>query len=731
MAGTTVSCDNLYITPEGVSFTGPPTAVEITASQIPSLTITSETKRLTYAGLPHTSLGNALVEGRDGWLYLGNIGSSGQDGVEIALNGAHYFDAQWLDPDPAGTLPVGAYVQSQIIGTAGTVVNGVLGSSQITKVAGGSYLMTADFSPLGTSTRTVEVYNHGELVARVTGQTGPVGTCSSISWDVSWECCPSKWDWSFELGASLSLNGGPTVLGDRVLLIPEGPVMTLAQTAGRILLSQIPSLTITNETVQTLYGGLDHSPLGTATLTVQTNGTGTNRLVISNLGSSGQDGVEIRVNSVDKWHAHWLDLDAGNTLAVGAFVQTTARGPLGGLTDQALGSVRVQKAGNQAYDVSANFSPLGASTRTVEAYYQGALVARVTGQSGLVGRASSSSYSTDFEAGCCPFYLTISVDWGHGSGTALALNGGPTVIADHIFITPEGGTPLAGRPTSIWLQAAQIPSLVLTQEVAQVRYGGVLHSALGNAALSVVGDRLEVSNLGSSGQDGVEIAMPNTADWGALWLELDPNQNAPVGAYLREQAIGTGNGVVNGVLGTVLITKTGTSNCVVVPDFSPIGASTCTLQVYSGSNLVTELPGQSGPAFSCPSFSLDIRIQCCPLKTEVSFDLSTSLLLASGSTVIGDRVYLIPEGVPPVSFPTAVRLQASQIPAITFVSESAVIVPAGLGASVSGNNLTFQWTGGGVLQESSNLGTWNDLVGATSPCTVPVSSPMKFYRVRQ
>ena len=732
VAGTTVSCDNLYITPEGVSFTGPPTAVEITASQIPSLTITSETKRLTYAGLPHTSLGSAIVEGRDGWLYLGNIGSSGQDGVEIQLNGAHYFDAQWLDPDPAGTLPVGAYVQSQIIGTAGTVVNGVLGSSQITKVAGGGFLMTADFSPLGTSTRTVEVYNHGELVARVTGQTGPVGTCSSISWDVSWECCPSKWDWSFELGASLALNGGPTVLGDRVLLIPEGPVMTLSQTAGRILLSQIPSLTITNEIIRTLYGGLDHSPLGTATLTVQTNGTGTNRLVVSNLGSSGQDGVEIRVSSVDKWHAHWLDLDSDNTLPVGAFVRTTARGPLGGLTDQVLGSVRVQKAGNQAYDVSANFSPLGASTRTVEAYFQGALVARVTGQSGPVGRASSGSWSTDFEAGCCPIYLTISVDWRLGTGTALALNGGPTVITDHIFITPEGGTPLAGRPTSIWLQAAQIPSLVLTQEVAQVRYGGVLHSALGDAALSVVGDRLEVSNLGSSGQDGVEIAMPNTADWGAVWLDLDPNQNAPVGAYVREQAIGTGGGVVNGVLATVLMTKTAISNCVVVPDFSPLGVSTYTLQVYNGSNLVTEVAGQSGPACSSRPYLRDIKISCCPLVIEVSFELGTSLSLASGSTVIGDRVYLIPEGAPPVSFPTAVRLQASQIPSITFVSESAVVVPTVLNSTVSGDSLTLQWIGGGVLQESSDLGTWSNLAGAASPCKVPVRPvPIKFYRVRQ
>ena len=700
-----------------------------------SLDATTQGQMLSYAGLPHTSLGNAVLTATDTRLTVSNLGSSGQDGVEINLKGTHRVDAQWLDPDPAGTLPVGAYVQSQIIGTAGSVVNGVLGSAQITKAAGGSYLMTADFSALGTSRRTVEVYRYGNLVARVTGQTGPVGTCSSISWDVSWECCPSKWDWSFELGASLALNGGPTVVGDRVLLIPEGPLATLSQTAGRILVSQIPSLTITNETVQTLYGGLDHSPLGTATLFVKTNGTGTNGLIISNLGSSGLDGVEISFPSVDKWHAHWLDPDAANSLAIGAFVQSTARGLLGGLgmAQQSLGSVRVQKSGTQSYDVSADFSPLGASTRTVEAYYQGALVARVTGQSGPVGRASSFYVSADMESSCCPWTLTLSVDWGSGAGTAMTLNGGPTVVVDHLFITPEGGTPLLDRPAAIWLQSAQIPSLELTQEVAQVRFGGVLHSALGDAALTVVSNRLEVSNLGSSGQDGVSIAMPSTSDWGAQWLDLDPNGNAPVGAYLREQVIGTGGGVVNGVLGTVQITKTGTGTCAVVPDFSPMGVSTYTMQVYSGSTLVSQLTGQSGSALSCPGFSLDIRIQCCPWKTEVSFDLSTSLALRDGKTVTGDRVYFIPEGAPSLGFPSAVRIQASQIPAITVVSEAATVVRPVLSSTVSGNNLTLRWVGGGVLQECTSLGVWSDLVGAASPCTVPVSRPIpkKFYRVRQ
>ena len=66
-----------------------------------------------------------------------------------------------------------------------------------------------------------------------------------------------------------------------------------------------------------------------------------------------------------------------------------------------------------------------------------------------------------------------------------------------------------------------------------------------------------------------------------------------------------------------------------------------------------------------------------------------------------------------------------------FVTQDATLVPPVISASVSDGNLTIQWNGGGMLQESSDLGTWVNLVGAQSPCSVPLTAPSKFYRVQQ
>ena len=47
-------------------------------------------------------------------------------------------------------------------------------------------------------------------------------------------------------------------------------------------------------------------------------------------------------------------------------------------------------------------------------------------------------------------------------------------------------------------------------------------------------------------------------------------------------------------------------------------------------------------------------------------------------------------------------------------------------------SVTVLWTGGcGVLQESTNLTTWTDLPGATSPYVTPTTAQRKYFRIRQ
>jgi hypothetical protein len=51
---------------------------------------------------------------------------------------------------------------------------------------------------------------------------------------------------------------------------------------------------------------------------------------------------------------------------------------------------------------------------------------------------------------------------------------------------------------------------------------------------------------------------------------------------------------------------------------------------------------------------------------------------------------------------------------------------------IVGNQKRIIWTEpGAVLQESSNLITWSDVTGATSPYTSPAGRAVVFYRLRK
>ena len=126
-------------------------AVWITASQIPSLTFTSEDKTLVYAGLANTSLGNTSLNVQSNHLELGNLGTNGQDGVSVALGQARSFSMNWQELDPLGTIPDGASLRMSAKGRFGGVEDYELGWVRVEDV-GSELSITADYSPIGNTT---------------------------------------------------------------------------------------------------------------------------------------------------------------------------------------------------------------------------------------------------------------------------------------------------------------------------------------------------------------------------------------------------------------------------------------------------------------------------------------------------------------------------------------------------------------------------------------------------
>jgi hypothetical protein len=247
----------MLIIPENVTLTNALTAVQITASQVPALTITSENASLAYGGLTNTSLGNATVLVSGNQLTVANIGSSGQDGMSISLPcGLSGLEMDLQPLDDSNTLPFGAYVQEQAVGTANGIANGGLGTVAATKAGISNYVVSADFSPLGASNYMVQAYLQGVLVAQATNQTGATVAnvnMMPLSFDIErvvfCPCCPP---WNFYLTLDwdhrriiIIIPGHSPLTCDQLFITPENVTLDGAATALRITASQVPSLSTT------------------------------------------------------------------------------------------------------------------------------------------------------------------------------------------------------------------------------------------------------------------------------------------------------------------------------------------------------------------------------------------------------------------------------------------------------------------------------------------------------
>ena len=753
--GPAVLADSVMIIPGGVSGPSSVSSVTIQAAQIPSITITNENVSLLYQGLVNTSIGQSSLSVSNTAMVVANIGSSGYDGVSIALpSGLSGLDVRWQALDVSNTLPVGAYVQQQMVGMANGITNGVLGKVTVTKTGKTNCLVSADFSPLGASTYTVQAYLHGVLVGQATNQTGASlvncvggsgGWAYPTSVDIEWDITHNKWwatvDWS-DGTTTRAQVGGLNVTCDVLYITPENvPLNT--PTAMEITASQVPVITITSENASFVYQGLMNTSLGNATL----NYVPTNTLILGNIGSSGQDGVSIAwPTNLSGLDVVCQQLEITNTLPVGAYVQEGVIGTGNGITNGVLGTVTWTKTGPTNYLISAS-SQLGASTYTVRAYCKGVLVAQATNQPGssLLGVAAAAVGGEPFlDYG---WKTTVSTNNGTITKTGYyEVTGGgwvlipllATVAFDTIDIIPENVP--ASNPTAFTITASQVPAITITSENASFVYQGLMNTSLGNAALGVSDNHLTVVNIGISGEDGVSIALPgNGAGWSGVLQDLDPTGVLPIGACLRAQMIGTGGTVVYGLLGTVQATKVGTSNIVITADFSPIGVSTCTVQVYNGNTLVTQVTGQTGSVLGMCVFPLDCHFIYDPTNGW-NWVLTWNgqpipIFPIGGSAVVGDRVVISPEGAPAL-VPAAVQITASQIPQITFTSESLVAsqpAPISIQAITGGFNLNWPANQGWTLQETTNLiGPWNDVTTTSNAYqVVPTpTQPNQFFRLR-
>jgi hypothetical protein len=485
-----------------------------------------------------------------------------------------------------------------------------------------------------------------------------------------------------------------------------------------------------------IYQGLTSTAQGNASV-----GVADGELVVSNLSSGGQDGVTISLpGSMAGLMVSYMALDASNTLPAGAEFEEQIFGSAGPVTDGLLGDATVIKLGTTNFSFSADFTAVGATNYLVQAYRQGVLVGEATGPNGSpeVGGAlwppAADIYDPLFNMGKDHW---LSWDW---TLPVAMFIGGSFVTADQLVFTPENVT-MSGPPTALQITASQVPALTISNEILTAAYAGLQPTALGNATLSVSSSSLYVSNLSSGGQDGVAISVPPSVTGMAMQFAPLEISSLPVGAYIRSQVIGTGAGISNGVLGTVTTTVTGPTNFTILPDFSPVGATTYSVAAYLDGNVVAQTTGLTGPLsgagialpepdFTWTTFDGENEIT---YSSENPCNLCAMWIAWTGIPLtFVDDVVITPDNVTNSTPPTTWQVTASQVPALNVTGLS--VSPLKVNIRPANHGAVLNWYGSGTLQSSPILNStnpWPTLINSASPYQIPIGAGNMFYRVVQ
>jgi hypothetical protein len=225
----------------------------------------------------------------------------------------------------------------------------------------------------------------------------------------------------------------------------------------------VPALTITSENESLAYGGLNHISLGNATLSLNTH---SNQLTVGNIGTNGQDGVSIALpGNLIGLDVQWLPLDDSNCLPAGSYIQEQMIGTANGITNGVLGTLTLT-AGATNYELSADFSAIGASTCTVQAYSHGVLAAQWTNGGGMVGTCiwtSNTSPSCGISNYTMIWDTTTNIYVQVGTNTYGWQGPDSPISCDCIAVTPMVALS-SGSPTALNITASNVPFFTLTAE---------------------------------------------------------------------------------------------------------------------------------------------------------------------------------------------------------------------------------------------------------------------------
>jgi hypothetical protein len=342
----------------------------------------------------------------------------------------------------------------------------------------------------------------------------------------------------------------------------------------------------------TYVSGLLHQPVGSAQLGTPEG----RRLPVHNLGSSGQDGVDVQLSSSE---GGGVSVDMEPFLSTpGAEMRIRHRGWDGLI----YGNHRMISNGDGTVTLTFDYSALGATSVTIAQYnHDGVLVGGGTTDGPIVGYTYQPN-------GTCPHGMTpvFGVQHVRECNTCPWIDVwgwycGPQFYSNEFTVTPHLpiGAPDQPGLQSMMITAGGISDLAVSD--ANLEAFGVQCWGVGQAQVSeectpdpLTGlcdqtvRRLPVRNLGSSGQDGVAIDLGN--DVGGVGITLNRDRCCP--GHVTLMKLTDDEGQEQRISKTVVdVSPDGSVSEAINADFSGLGADGYTLTCVDAGGVVV---GPSG-----------------------------------------------------------------------------------------------------------------------------------------
>lgn len=397
------------------------------------------------------------------------------DGFGVSVHLGEAQSGLFAYPDDAGALLEvdidfsGYLLEGFAHGSVDGVTNRLISSLSATRAGWGVYVMNADFSPVGATSYTYEVYSDGIRTLFATNQ----GSCSGLStYDIEPGTPPRAnpfWRLSDGVGAVIELPGvtrfflcdGVSGVGERLVIRAEGVTSRVDYVSRVDVLGSdgLPRFAIEDERLGMF--GFAHRALGEVTLAAAAG-----ELTLSNFGPHEEQGVMVEVPRAARWVGELRPLTLSNENSV---VLLSAAGTSSASRDGAFyGPVGVGRGDELGYLV-ASFAGLSATGVVVETFLNGTPTGSllVPGAGELGTLAATNPTVTRCSAGARDGGAGAWFSFKLAEPTVFTTTDGLTLMGDEFRMTPDAPAEVVGTLKHVVLQGLGLDRLTLLNETAQ------------------------------------------------------------------------------------------------------------------------------------------------------------------------------------------------------------------------------------------------------------------------